>query len=97
MSKPQAISLFEDGNNVYLKKHSSIIQINNITTLQQRKSINVLMRITKQVLRLNPSETLFRIDMGTLKRVAGINDTGNVGIKKALQALTKTQVEYNVL
>lgn len=66
-------SLFEANNTHFeIKKHSSLAQINNITTLQQRKVINAIHRIVKDQLKRDPERRSFSVDIGILKRLAGI-------------------------
>ena len=62
--KTKQISLFKDDNTVFeIKKHSSIVQMSNITTLQERKLMNVLLWIAKDFLKRNPNERVFNCDL----------------------------------
>lgn len=52
MTKNGQVSLFEDKNTSWeIKKHSSIVQMSNVTTLVERKSMNALIRIAKDCLK----------------------------------------------
>jgi hypothetical protein len=69
MTKQTALSLFDESKTL-IKKHSSLIQTNNVTTLQQRKSINAFILIARQVLKRDPNQTTFKIELSTLKKLA---------------------------
>lgn len=97
MGNLREMSLFEGTSVVEIRKHSGMVQMSNITTLQQRKAVNAMMRVVKNILDKNPNAYSFRIEIGTLKRLAGIKDHNNENIKKALKELTTTQIEYNLL
>ena len=54
------ISLFDDDQTFReIKKHSSIVQMNNITTLQERKALNSLIWIAKDILKREPEKRVF--------------------------------------
>ena len=80
-----------------IKKHSSIVQMSNITTLQERKAMNSLIRIAKDQLKRSPEQRSFVCDISILKRLSGLNDTSNVDLKDALRNLSSTKIEYNIL
>jgi len=80
-----------------IKKHSSLVQMNNVTTLQQRKAINALIRIAKDQLKRNPEARSFSIDLGIIKKLSGINRNDNSELKSALKALVSLVIEYNIL
>jgi hypothetical protein len=42
----------------------------NITTLQERKTLNALLRIAKDILKRQPDERMFVCDIGLLKRLS---------------------------
>ncbi len=64
MDTQQQISLFEENDGVLeIKKSSSLVQMNNVTTLQQRKAINSLIRIAKDQLKRNPENNTFSVDL----------------------------------
>lgn len=50
-----------DGNQNYreIKKHSSIVQMNNVTTLQERKALNSLIWVAKDILKREPEKRVF--------------------------------------
>lgn len=96
MTKQTALSLFEESKTL-IKKHSSLIQTNNVTTLQQRKSINAFILIARQVLKRDPDQTVFKIELSTLKKLAWIKNTNYEDVKKSLKGLLTTAIEYNVL
>ena len=80
-----------------IKKHSSLVQMNNVTTLQQRKAINALIRIAKDQLKRNSEARNFSIDLGIIKKLSGINRNDNSELKSALKALVSLVIEYNIL
>ena len=82
------MSLFEGSGAIWeIKKHSSIIQMSNVTTLQERKAMNSLIRIAKDALKRNPNEREFVCDIGIIKRLAWLKDSENKYLKKALRNL----------
>jgi hypothetical protein len=80
-----------------IKKHSSLVQMNNVTTLQQRKAMNSLIWIAKDQLKRNPEARSFSIDLGIIKKLSGINRNDNSELKSALKALVSLVIEYNIL
>ena len=91
-------SLFQEGSSHFeIKKHSSLAQINNITSLQQRKAINAIHRIVKDQLKRDPDARSFSIDLGILKRLAGIGRNDNTELKEGLKKLVSLVIEYNIL
>lgn len=71
MSRKTQIALFEGDNSVWeIKKHSSIVQMSNITTLQERKAMNSLIWIAKDHLKRNPEQRSFVSDIGRIKRLS---------------------------
>lgn len=98
MDTTRQISLFEESDTVMeIKKHSSLVQMNNVTTLQQRKAMNSLIWIAKDQLKRNPEERSFSIDLGIIKKLSGINRNDNNELKMALKALVSLVIEYNIL
>lgn len=64
MDNNQQVSLFQEQIGVLeIKKHSSLIQMNNITSLQQRKAINSLIWIAKDQLKRDPERKLFSVEL----------------------------------
>jgi hypothetical protein len=64
MDTQQQISLFEENDGVLeIKKSSSLVQMNNVTTLQQRKAINSLIWIAKDQLKRSPETNTFSVDL----------------------------------
>jgi hypothetical protein len=80
-----------------IKKHSSLVQMNNVTTLQQRKAMNSLIWIAKDQMKRNPEARSFSIDLGIIKKLSGINRNDNSELKAALKALVSLVIEYNIL
>lgn len=73
MTKNGQVSLFEDKNTSWeIKKHSSIVQMSNVTTLVERKSMNALIRIAKDCLKRDPEQRIFTCEIGLIKRLAGL-------------------------
>lgn len=97
MTKNGQVSLFEDKNTSWeIKKHSSIVQMSNVTTLVERKSMNALIRIAKDCLKRDPNQRIFTCEIGLIKRLAGLWDNDNSELKEALKRLSHTKIEYNI-
>jgi len=65
------ISLFQESRGVVeIKKHSALVAMNNVTTLQQRKAMNSLLIIAKDQLKREPNKRLFTADIGFIKKMA---------------------------
>lgn len=62
-TKVTAIKLIEEEKTIEIKKHSSLIQINNVTSLLQRKIMNAMVWLVKTSLKQAGDQTLFRIDL----------------------------------
>lgn len=91
------ITLFnEDKTYREIKKHSSMVQMNNITTLQERKSLNSLIRVAKDILKREPDKRVFSCDIGIVKRLSGMKRSDNETLKSALENLSHTTVKYNI-
>lgn len=91
-------SLFSQSQTTFeIKKHSSLVQIGNIATSQERKAMNALIRIAKDVLKRDPTCNYFTCDIGVVKRLIGITSNDNILLKEALKNLKRTEIEYNVL
>ena len=84
-------------NKLEIKKHSAIIQMSNRVTLQQRKAFNALLYVARTVLKEKPADHIFTINIETVKKLSGIDANNNKQIKKALNELTKINIEYNIL
>lgn len=98
MQTNRQITLFEENYDVLeIKKHSSLVQMNNIATLHQRKAINALIRIAKDQLKREPEKRLFTVELGTIKKLSGIGRNDNKELKQSLLALVKLIIEYNIL
>ena len=67
------ISLFAEDNHFEIKKHSSIVQMSSIATLQERKIMNVLLRIAKDHLK-KPGKKGFYIRFGNTETFGGIEE-----------------------
>ena len=97
MTNNGQVSLFEDKNTSWeIKKHSSIVQMSNVTTLVERKSMNALIRIAKDCLKRDPEQRIFTCEIGLIKRLAGLWDNDNSELKEALKRLSHTKIEYNI-
>ncbi len=98
MKKRSTHFSLSNGKGAYreLKKHSSMVQMTNVTTLQERKVMNSLIRIAKDILKRDPESNLFSCELGILKRLCGLYDTNNNELKDALRNLVDTKVEYNI-
>lgn len=98
MDKAQQISLFQEQIGVLeIKKHSSLVQMNNVTSLQQRKAMNSLIWIAKDQLKRDADRKVFSIELGLLKRLAGIARNDNTELKQSLKTLVSLVIEYNIL
>lgn len=97
MGRNKQISLFDENETIWeIKKHSSIVQMWNITTKQERKTMNALIWIAKDILKRNSDERVFRCDIGMIKSLCGFTDTNNIDLKNALRTLADTKIEYNI-
>ncbi len=64
MLKTTSKSLFDLNPTIFeLKKHSALAQMNNVTTLMQRKAINAFLSIAKDQRKRNPEATMFEVDL----------------------------------
>ena len=98
MSTNTQISLFQEHNGVVeIKKHSALVAMNNIMSLQQRKATNALLKIAKDQLKREPNRRLFCTDTSILKRLAGIGRNENKELKQGLKNLVSLVIEYNIL
>ncbi|MEM8528364.1 MAG: RepB family plasmid replication initiator protein [Bacteroidota bacterium] len=98
MSPNNQISLFQEHNGIVeIKKHSALVAMNNIMSLQQRKATNALLKITKDQLKRKPDRRLFSVDTSVLKRLAGIGRNENTELKEGLKNLVSLVIEYNIL
>ena len=71
MEQQQAINLHDYQKNSFeIKKHSSLTQIKSNLSLQQRKSINALIRVAKDQLKRNDNQTTFKMDLSVIKNLA---------------------------
>ncbi len=59
--------------------------------------MNALLRMAKDVLKRSPESKVFTCDIGLIKRLAGLKQTDNEELKKALKTLGSTSIEYNIL
>jgi hypothetical protein len=96
-TEPQKTSLKADEPIYEIKKHSSIVQMGNVRSLLERKTMNALIWIAKDQLKRSPEQRLFTCDVGLLKRLMGIKDNDNTALKEALRTLQALQFEYNIL
>ncbi len=94
---PDVYKKLTNPTKIEIKKHSAIIQMSNNITAQQRKAFNALLYVARKTIKQQPNTQTFRIDLSTLKVLAGINATDNKKIKKALRELVRIIVEYNIL
>lgn len=71
MENTKQLALFEENTGILeIKKHSSLVQMNNVTTLQQKKAINALIRVAKDQLKRDPDRRVFEIDLALLKKLS---------------------------
>lgn len=98
MQVNRQVTLFEQEHEVLeIKKHSSLVQMNNVTNLQQRKAINSLIWIAKDQLKRDPEKRVFSVEIGTIKKLSGIGRNDNKELKASLKALLSLIIEYNIL
>lgn len=98
MSFTKQISLFEEHKGVIeIKKHSALVAMSNVTSTQQRRLINPLLRIAKDQLKRNPDSRVFSVEVGLLKRLSGIARNDNSELKENLKNFVKLVIEYNIL
>ena len=79
-------------NKIILRKHRSIIQMQNLDAVA-RKAYNVLLHNAY----LNRCDDYYTIGLSELKEKAGIKDTSNANIKKHILSMMKTIVEMDIL
>lgn len=94
--KYEQVPLFEKSY-FEIKKHSSIVQMSNIATLQERKVMNALLWIAKDTLKRSPDDRVFNTEVGTLKRLTGLKQNDNLELKDALRNLANMAIEYNIM
>jgi len=82
-------------NDLLLKKHSSLIQINSQMTLQQRKLFNLLL-LNSNVNNWDRNN-LSHIEIRKIKELLGITHKNNKFIKDNLKKIKDISIEYNVL
>lgn len=80
-----------------INKHSSIVQMGNITTMQERKAMNALIYIARDQLKREPEIRIFTCTIGLLKRLTGVKENDNTDLKDALRTLHSLKFEFNVL
>lgn len=97
MPKKKTFSLSQGNDTIReIKKHSSLVQMGNITTVLGRKLMNCLICIAKDQLKRSPTQRLFTCDIGIIKRLAGLRDSDNQPLKEELRNFSTTQFEYNI-
>jgi len=82
-------------NDLLLKKHSSLIQINSQMTLQQRKLFNLL--LLNSNINNWDKNNLSYIEIKKIKELLGITHKNNKFIKDNLKKIKDISIEYNVL
>ena len=93
----RTLSLFDEtGQQWEIKKHSSLVQMGNITTLLERKTLNALIYIAKDQLKRDHSRRVFTCDLGIIKRLTGWDYSNNSELRNALTSLVDTKIEYNI-
>lgn len=90
------ITLSDSGVVYELKKHSSIIQMSNATTLLQRKSFNALLWIANQSYK-EGDKRIFETSISNLKSLISDQAINNKHLKQILKQMQSTNVEYNIL
>jgi plasmid replication initiation protein len=80
-----------------LRKHSSIIQMSNATTMLQRKSYNALLRIANEHLKKDENKRIFEVNIGKMKSLIWDQAINNKHLKGMLKQMQNTNVEYNIL
>lgn len=78
-----------------LKKHSALIQINNQMTAQQRKLFNILLLNSNK--NKWDKNNLSSIELRNIKKILGIEHKNNKFIKDNLKKLKNISIEYNIL
>lgn len=86
-----------NSNELALKKHSSVIQMSNRVTSMNRKMFNSLIFIARKALKRDDLTYKFSVNIGTIKELSGIQSTDNTKLKRSLNDLVTTKVEYNIL
>lgn len=98
MVQTKQYTLFKEDESLWeIKKASSLVQISNIATLVQRKAMNAMVCVAKDILKRNPDQRIFKCDLGLIKRLCGLSNNDNKGLKEGLRALRNLSIEYNIL
>ena len=79
-----------------LQKHSAVIQISNKISLQQRKAYNYLLYFAKKEVNQGYKEYIFETSVAELKKEAGIKATDNVKLKKDIEKLQTTLIQFSI-
>ena len=85
MPTHQPMLLLDDSQSWEIKKHSSLVQIGNITTMWQRKVLNALIYIAKDQIKRAPDRKFFQCDLGVIKRLTGWEHTNTKELKNAIR------------
>jgi len=79
-----------------LQKHSAVIQISNKISLQQRKAYNYLLYFAKKEVNQGYDKYIFETRVVELKKEAGIKATDNVKLKKDIEKLQTTLIQFSI-
>ncbi len=85
--------------NIELKKHSSLIAINNKNlSVSQRKLYNSILYLSAKQLQKDNDKSIFKIKFSDIMKFSGYEDTNNRKyFKSALQTLSETAIQTNIL
>jgi plasmid replication initiation protein len=98
MNRAKQYSLFKGDESFWeIKKHSSLVQISNMASLVQRKSMNALVCVAKDSLKRTPEQRVFKCDLSVIKRLCGLGNNDNESLKEGLKTLKNLNIEYNVM
>ena len=84
------------GQKYLLKKASGTIEINNVLTLEQRKSYNILIAEAKKQRQAEPDKLVFETTFAFLREAIGFTSTNYQYLFDELYKLVKTNVKYNI-
>ena len=94
----KSIKLESQSNKIEIKKHSSLIQINNKEmSYYSKKIFNGLIYVVKKQLEQDPNRRVFDFTLAEIKHITWINQTNHGILKEALISMKKTDIEYNLL
>jgi len=92
------IKLEDNWKVVEIKKHSSLIQIDNRKmSYYSKKMFNWIIYVVKKQLQKDPNRRVFDFTIWEIKHITWINQTNHNILKECLISMKKVDIEYNLL